>query len=94
MTGFFLDYYVTDRLIADPVALASFKTWFEKVAVDWMNINNLAPKSKIPRKTSVSIGEKLSARFSKEQQSYAWAIVPNPNETTLWRTYLQRVVSF
>lgn len=46
MTGFFLDYYVTDKLLNHKPALDAFKLWFEKVVVDWMNLNNLAPKVK------------------------------------------------
>jgi hypothetical protein len=47
MTGLFLDYYVTDDLLKNKTALAKFKTWFEKVVVDWMNANSLSPKVKI-----------------------------------------------
>lgn len=46
MTGLFLDYYVTDNLLNNPTALAAFKTWFQKVVVDWMTLSNLAPKVK------------------------------------------------
>jgi hypothetical protein len=46
MTGFFLDYYVSDKLANNKSALKDFKSWFEEVVVDWMNVNNLAPKVK------------------------------------------------
>jgi hypothetical protein len=46
MTGYFIDYYVTDKLLNHKPELKAFKTWFENVVVDWMNANNLAPKVK------------------------------------------------
>ena len=46
MTGFFLDYYVTDKLFSHKKTLKAFKTWFEKVVTDWMNAKNEGPKPK------------------------------------------------
>jgi hypothetical protein len=46
MTGIFLDYYVTDKLLRHKTNLAAFKSWFENVVVNWMNANNLGPKVK------------------------------------------------
>lgn len=46
MTGFFLDFYVTDKLLSHKVALQAFKTWYENLVVNWMSANNLSPKVK------------------------------------------------
>lgn len=46
MTGFFLDYFVSDKLRKNKPALEEFRIWFENIVVDWMNDNDLGPKVK------------------------------------------------
>lgn len=48
MTGAFLDYYGTSKLISDQRAWADFQVWFVSIAQVWMNKNALVPKVKSP----------------------------------------------
>lgn len=48
MTGGFIQYYGTQKLVNDVVAMSAFRKWFVQVVTDFMISECLSPKTKSP----------------------------------------------